>query len=72
MPDLIIGGSTYKNIDYLKVKKADGKTAVFYDSARNDHRTPSASCLSSVGKPMVYLSAIANSAISTAKMIKEI
>lgn len=72
MADLIIGGNTYKNVDFIKVKKADDKTAVFYDSARKDQRQPSASLVSCLsGKPMVYLSAIVKSAVATAKMIKE-
>ena len=32
MADLIIGGSTYKNIDYAKIRKADGTTATFVDA----------------------------------------
>lgn len=32
MADLIIGGSTYKNIDYAKIKKADGTIATFVDA----------------------------------------
>lgn len=72
MPDLIIGGSTYKNIDYLRVKKADGKTAVFYNGERKDQRQPSASLSSFLsGKPMVYLSATVKSAVSNAKMTRE-
>ena len=38
MPDLIIGGNTYKNVDYVRIKKADGNMAVFYDSARKDNQ----------------------------------
>lgn len=33
MPDLIIGGNTYKNIDRVKIKKADGTMATFYENA---------------------------------------
>ena len=73
MPDLIIGGNTYKNVDFVKVKKTDGKTAVFYNSERQDQRQPSArfaSCLS--GKPMIYISATVKSAVANAKMTREI
>lgn len=71
MADLIIGGNTYKNVDYVKLKKTDGKTATFYDSARKDQRQPYASVSYMSGKPMVIITAIAKSAIPTAKMIKE-
>ena len=38
MADLIIGGNTYKNTDYVRFKKTDGKIATFYDSARKDNQ----------------------------------
>lgn len=72
MADLIIGGNTYKNVDFVKLKKTDGKIATFYDSARKDQRTPSASISSFLrGKPMVYISATVKSAVSNAKMTRE-
>ena len=72
MPDLIIGGNTYKNIDFVKFKQTDGKTSTFYNSERKDHRQSYASMSFASGKPMVIMTATAKSAISTAKMIKEI
>lgn len=38
MPDLVFGGNTYKNIDYVLIKKENGATATFVDASnyRND------------------------------------
>ena len=71
MADLIIGGNTYKNTDFVRFRKTDGKIATFYDSERKDQRTPSASISYESGKSMVIMRAIVKSAIATAKMIKE-
>ncbi len=43
MADLVIGGNTYKNIDYVKILREDGTTATFYDSDRLDNRVMKAS-----------------------------
>lgn len=32
MADLIIGGNTYQNIEYVKIKRADGTIATFFDT----------------------------------------
>lgn len=32
MADLIIGGNTYQNVEYVKIKQADGKMATFFDT----------------------------------------
>lgn len=72
MPDLIIGGNTYKNVDFVKIKQTDGKMSTFYNSARKDQRTPSASISSFLrGKPMVFMTAIVKSAVANAKMTRE-
>ena len=39
MADLVIGGNTYKDIDYVQIKKADGSTATFCDFARKPTAT---------------------------------
>lgn len=72
MADLIIGGNTYNNVDFVKFKKTDGKIVIFSDNTRKDQRQPDASVSYLKGKPMVIMTAIVKSAIATAKMIKEI
>ena len=72
MADLIVNGNIHKNKDYVRFHTADGKIAVFYDSARKDQRQPYASVTSMSGKPMVILSAKAESGIPTANVVKEI
>lgn len=42
--DLIIGANTYKNIDYVQIRRADGTIAVYYDRNRIDNRVMTASC----------------------------
>ena len=37
MADLVIGGNTYQNIDYVKIKRADGTTATFFDSSNKEN-----------------------------------
>lgn len=49
MADLIIGGNTYKNVDYVRIKKAGGKTAVFYDSAQKDNQRLSVDTFIKIG-----------------------
>lgn len=43
MADLIIGGNTYQNIDYVKIKKADGTIATFFDSENKSNQQLDAS-----------------------------
>ena len=43
MADLVIGSNTYKGVDFVQIKKADGSTATFFDFARKDLRYQSAS-----------------------------
>ncbi len=33
MPDLIIGGNTYQNIDHIRIKKTNGTMATFVEAA---------------------------------------
>lgn len=47
--DLIIGGSTYKNIDYIRVMRSDGTVATYYDSDRLDNRVMRASLTAVAG-----------------------
>lgn len=32
MADLIIGSNTYQNVEYVKIKRADGTMATFFDT----------------------------------------
>jgi hypothetical protein len=43
MADLVIGGNTYKNIEYVQIQREDGTIATFYDSNRLDNRAMKAS-----------------------------
>lgn len=72
MADLIIGGNTYQGIDFIKVTRTDGTTAIFYDSAKKERWQPSASFSAVSGKPGVKMSAVARAAISTASLTEVI
>lgn len=37
MADLIIGGNTYQNIEYVRIKRADGTIATFFDSKNKNN-----------------------------------
>ena len=71
MPDLVIGGNTYKNKTYVRIKKADGKDAIFYDSARKDHKDMVASLTTFKAGEKFNLSAILQSRSLTASLVKE-
>ena len=32
MADLVIGSNTYQNVEYVKIKRADGTMATFFDT----------------------------------------
>ena len=36
MPDLIIGGNTYQNIDHIRIKKSNGTMATFVEPNKID------------------------------------
>lgn len=70
MANLVIGGSTYQSIDYVRIKKADGSTATFCDFARKDLRYQSASVSYKSGLAFA-LSAKTNLGKPTATIRKE-
>lgn len=71
MADLVISGNTHKNVNYLRVKKSDGTTAVFVDYSRRDKRQPDAKLSVTYGEAFA-LSASINLGKPTANISKEI
>lgn len=57
MADLVIGGNTYRNIDYVKIKSADGTTVTFLDSKNKSNQQLDAS--------ISYTKGLANRLLST-------
>lgn len=37
MADLVIGGNTYQGVEYLRIRRADGTVATFFDSDKKNN-----------------------------------
>lgn len=69
MADLVIGGNTYQNIEYVKIKRADGKIATFFESRNKSNQQLDTSV--SYKRGLAWsMSASVESAIITASLKK--
>ena len=70
MSDLIIGSNTYQNVEYVKIKRADGTMATFFDTKDKEKLYMSSSV--SYKKGLAYaLSTIVNAESITTNLAKK-